>query len=236
MLAEVRQIAGVVTASELTCPSLLRETISAVASSCKIKARKHCRAQKNFRVYFILTILVIFGVAFCCASTGLRSAARAAPECLREHGGREHNGCGPHRLRAMAKIYAGPALGEILEHPKRHEVWGSAAAGARVVYRHAQQSNHGGVFAVADSLTPSSFPPRVIVAYTTASGADQLIAIDCAPAPSSPEPKPARNLFRCASLPTTNFCWSSIPAQGRSAFTMPPPCNNALRFRHSQSR
>jgi len=106
--------------------------------------------------------------------------------------------------------------------PETPQVWGVSSGGGYVwVIDTRQQSNQRRVLAVGGLPYSIEFSSKGDRAYTTASGADQLIAIDCATRAIVARPKPARNLFRCASLPTTKFLLVVNSAQGRSAFKMP---------------
>jgi len=165
---------------ELTCPSLLRETISAVASSCKIKARKHAARQKLSRLLHPDHSRHLWRRPSAARAPAFVPAARAAPECLREHGGREHNGCGPHRLAGHWQNLCGSRARRNLEHPKRHEVWGVSSGGGYVWVIDTRSNQITARIAVGGLPYSIEFSSKGDRAYTTASGADQLIAIDCA--------------------------------------------------------
>lgn len=87
-------------------------------------------------------------------------------------------------LRSVAQVYAGPALADMLEHPKRAEIWGVSSTGG---------NNSSGSVWVLDARS-NQISARILVgplpysldfsangarAYTTSSASDQLLAIDC---------------------------------------------------------
>ncbi len=142
---------------------------------------------KNFRVYFVLIILFI--------SLVIVLLREHRPSFLRP---------GLHlyayvssstdgtvtvldliSFRAIAKVYAGPALAEILEHPKRPEIWGVSSAGpnstAGYIWVIDTRTNQLAARIPVGSLPYSlDFSPKSDRVFTTASANDQLIAIDCA--------------------------------------------------------
>jgi len=88
---------------------------------------------KNFRLYFILTVLVISGIILLLREhrpSFLRPGLHLNAYVSTEDG--SITVVDLIGLRAIGKIYAGPALGEILEHPKRGEIWGVSSAGGYV--------------------------------------------------------------------------------------------------------
>ena len=142
---------------------------------------------KNFRVYFVLIILFV--------SLIIVLLREHRPSFLRPglhlHAYVSSTTDGSVTVldlisfRAIAKIYAGPSLAEILEHPKRPEIWGVSSTSA---------NNAGGTIWVLDTRSnqitsriavgplPYSldFSAKADRVFTTSSAYDQLIAIDCA--------------------------------------------------------
>jgi DNA-binding beta-propeller fold protein YncE len=84
------------------------------------------------------------------------------------------------RLRSINRIAIGPTLSGVREHPTRAEIWGVSSQGGYVWVLDARSNRVTAIIPVGAlpyALDFSSDGNRV---FTTASGADTLLAIDCA--------------------------------------------------------
>src|SRR5208283_5673856 len=136
---------------------------------------------KNFRVYFILAILVVFGITLLLREhrpSFLRPGLHLNAYVSTEDG--SITVVDLIGLRAVGKIYVGPAPGEILEHPKRDEVWGVSSVGGYVWVLDTRSNQIAARIAVGGLPGSIEFSAKGDRAYTTSSAANQLIAIDCA--------------------------------------------------------
>jgi DNA-binding beta-propeller fold protein YncE len=81
------------------------------------------------------------------------------------------------KLQTVAKVAIGPAISDLREHAKRNEIWGVSSAGGYVFVLDTPASQ---VTRIPVGLLPYSldFSPKGDRIYTTASGSDQLVAID----------------------------------------------------------
>src|SRR3974377_1650016 len=86
---------------------------------------------KNFRIYFALAILLTFLVIVLLREH--RPSFLRPGLHLRAYVSSSTDGTVTVidliSLRAVAKVFAGPALADILEHPHRDEVWGVSTGG-----------------------------------------------------------------------------------------------------------
>ena len=100
-------------------------------------------------------------------------------------------------LRAINKIAVGPTISDLREHATRDEIWGVCTSGNHlfVLDAHSNQLTRIPVGPAPYSL---DFSPKGDRIYTTASGSDQLVAVDTASrqvygrAHTNPEPVQAR--------------------------------------------
>jgi DNA-binding beta-propeller fold protein YncE len=135
---------------------------------------------RNFRVYFVLVVLLI----------------SAAVLALREH---RPSFLRPNlhmyayvstddgsltvvdliALRTIGRIAIGSAIADLREHPARPEIWGASGTGGYlfVVDPRSNQITRVPVGPLPYSL---DFSPKGDRVYTTASGSDQLVAVDVA--------------------------------------------------------
>jgi len=82
-------------------------------------------------------------------------------------------------LRATHRIPIGPTLSGVREHPTRPEIWGVSSQGGYVWIVDARSNQRGATIPVGASPYVIDFSSDGMWAYTTASGSDTLIAIDC---------------------------------------------------------
>ena|SRR5208282_5193828 len=136
---------------------------------------------RNFRVYFLLTILLLFAVILLLREhrpsflrPGLHLNAYVST------GDGNITVVDLISLRAIAKVYAGPALAEILEHPSRAEIWGVSSTGGYVWVLDARSTQISSRIPVGALPYSLEFSVKGDRAYTTSSATNQLIAIDCA--------------------------------------------------------
>ena len=137
---------------------------------------------KNFRVYFLLVILLI--------SLIIVLLREHRPSFLRPglqlHAFVTSSTDGTVTvidlisLRAIAKIFAGPALADILEHPTRDEIWGVSSAGSYLYILDPRSNQMAERINVGPQPYSLDFSTKGERAFTTSSSNDQLIAIDCA--------------------------------------------------------
>lgn len=153
---------------------------------------------KNYRAYFLFSILVVFGAivllrehrpsflrpnlhmyAYVSTSDGALTVIDLA------------------KLQSIAKIPVGPAISDLREQAKRDEIWGVSTAGGYlfVLDTPTNQVTRIPVGPSPYSLDFSASDDRI---YTTAAGSDQLVAVDTASrqvygrAHTNPEPIQAR--------------------------------------------
>jgi len=155
-------------------------------------------AAKNFRVYFILVILVLFSIvillrehrpsvlrpdlhlnAYVSISDGSLTVVDLAS------------------LRAINRIPAGPGISDLREHAKRPEIWGVSSAGG-YVFVVDTRSNQLTRIPVGPSPLELDFSASGDRVFTTSAASDQLVAINSvsraivARAHTAPEPVQAR--------------------------------------------
>jgi YVTN family beta-propeller protein len=136
---------------------------------------------RNFRVYFLLTILLLFAVIILLREhrpSFLRPGLHLNAYVSTDDG--NITVVDLISLRAIGKVYAGPALAEILEHPRRAEIWGVSSEGGYVWVLDARTNQISSRIPVGGLPLSLEFSATGDRAYTTSSGANQLIAIDCA--------------------------------------------------------
>jgi len=136
---------------------------------------------RNFRVYFLLTFLLLFAVILLLREhrpSFLRPGLHLNAYVSTDDG--SLTVVDLIRLRAIAKVYAGPALAEILEHPRRDEIWGVSSAGGYIWVLDARSNQISSRIPVGGLPYSLEFSAKGDRAYTTSSATNQLIAIDCA--------------------------------------------------------
>src|SRR3981189_2525776 len=138
--------------------------------------------RKNFRVYFLLALLLIFAIvillrehrpsvlrpdlhlnAYISTSDGSLTVVDLAS------------------LRVINKIPVGPAISDLREHAKRPEIWGVSSAGGYVFVLNARTSQLVAKIPVGPSPLSLDFSSTGDRVYTTSAVSDQLLAIDIAP-------------------------------------------------------
>ena len=136
---------------------------------------------RNFRVYFLLTVLLLFAVILLLREhrpSFLRPGLHLNAYVSTDDG--SITVVDLISLRAITKVYAGPALAEILEHPSRAEIWGVSSAGGYVWVLDARSNQISSRIPVGALPYSLEFSVKGDRAYTTSSATNQLIAIDCA--------------------------------------------------------
>jgi YVTN family beta-propeller protein len=83
------------------------------------------------------------------------------------------------KLRAIHRIPIGPTLSGIREHPTRPEIWGVSSQGGYLWIVDARSNQRSATIPVGAGPYVIDFSSDGMRAYTTASGSDALIAIDC---------------------------------------------------------
>jgi DNA-binding beta-propeller fold protein YncE len=83
------------------------------------------------------------------------------------------------KLRATHRIPIGPTLSGVREHPTRPEIWGVSSQGGYVWIVDARSNQRSVTIPVGTGPYVIDFSSDGMRAYTTASGSDTLIAIDC---------------------------------------------------------
>jgi DNA-binding beta-propeller fold protein YncE len=83
------------------------------------------------------------------------------------------------KLRATHRIPIGPTLSGVREHPTRPEIWGVSSQGGYVWIVDARSNQRSVTIPVGAGPYVIDFSSDGMRAYTTASGSDTLIAIDC---------------------------------------------------------
>src|SRR6202795_880483 len=137
--------------------------------------------RKNFRVYFLLALLLIFALviflgehrpsvlrpdlhfnAYISTSDGSLTVVDLAS------------------LRVINKIPVGPAISDLREHAKRPEIWGVSSAGGYVFVLNARTSQIIAKIPVGPSPLSLDFSSTGDRVYTTSAASHQLLAIDTA--------------------------------------------------------
>jgi DNA-binding beta-propeller fold protein YncE len=83
------------------------------------------------------------------------------------------------RLRAIARVFVGPALSGLREHPTRPEVWGVSTQGGYIFVLDARSNQIAARLSVGAAPFALDFSGGGDRIYTTSSGSDTLLAIDC---------------------------------------------------------
>lgn len=133
---------------------------------------------KNFRVFFLLAILLIFATIILLREhrpSFLRPGLHLNAYVATSDGITVIDLAG---LRAIAKIPIGQGIADLREHPRRDEIWGVNTAGY-IFILDAPLQQIASRIAVGSSYS-LDFSPSGDRAFTTSSSTDELIAIDCA--------------------------------------------------------
>src|SRR6202140_3730618 len=83
------------------------------------------------------------------------------------------------RLRAVARISIGPGLSGMREHPTRAEVWGVSSQGGYVWVLNTRVNQITSHIPVGPLPYAMDFSPDGARLFTTASGDDTMVSIDC---------------------------------------------------------
>lgn len=135
---------------------------------------------RNFRVFFLLIVLLVAGVV----------------ELLREHRPSFlRPGLQLHayvttadgsvtvidlvKLSAVGRVVVGSGLSGMREHPTRTEIWGASSTGGYIWVLNARVNQVTARIPVGPLPYTIDFSPDGRRLYTTAAGADTLVAIDC---------------------------------------------------------
>src|SRR5580693_10275621 len=136
--------------------------------------------RRNFRVYFLLSILLIAGIVLLLREhrpsflrPGLRLCAYVST------GDGIVTVIDLVKLAAVARISIGPALSGMREHPTRAEVWGVSSGGGYVWVVNARVNQVTARIPVGSFPYAIDFSPDGERLYTTSAGTDTLVAVDC---------------------------------------------------------
>ena len=137
---------------------------------------------KNFRVYFALSILLVFLL--------IVLLREHRPSFLRPglhlHAYVTSSTDGTVTvidlisLRAIAKTFVGNGIADIREHPTRAEIWGVSSSGGYLWVMDPRTEQIAVKIDVGALPYSLDFSPKGDRVFTTSSATDQLIAIDCA--------------------------------------------------------
>jgi YVTN family beta-propeller protein len=83
------------------------------------------------------------------------------------------------KLKAFSRMYVGPGLSGMREHPKRAEVWGVSSQGGYLWVLNTRINQITARIPVGALPYALDFSPDGQRVYTTSSSANQLIAVDC---------------------------------------------------------
>jgi DNA-binding beta-propeller fold protein YncE len=136
-------------------------------------------AAKNFRVYFLLVVLLILAVVILLREhrpSFLRPGLHLNAYVSTSDG--ELTVIDLASLRTINKIGVGPAISDLREHATRPEIWGVSSAGGYVFVVDAR-TNQVGKISVGPMPLSLDFSSDGARAYTTAANANELFAIDC---------------------------------------------------------
>ena len=127
-------------------------------------------------------------------------------------------------LRPIAKIPVGPVIADLREHATRPEIWG-VSNGGNFVFVLDTTSNQLSRIPVGPAPYSIDFSPSGDRVYTTASGSDQLVAIDTVSS-VSPEYETANASVSGPTKAGVRICFSTVRGTGSSslnaAATMSP--------------
>jgi YVTN family beta-propeller protein len=137
---------------------------------------------KNFRVYFVLAVLLLSLViillrehrpSFIRPGLHLHAYVSSASDGT-------VTVVDLISLRAIAKVFVGNVIADIREHPKRKEIWGVSSTGGYVWVLDPRTDQVALKINVGPLPYSLDFSLKGDRAFTTASAVDQLLAIDCA--------------------------------------------------------
>src|ERR1700675_4622702 len=135
---------------------------------------------RNFRVFFLVGVLVITGVVLLLREhrpsflrPGLRLCAYVSA------GDGSVTVIDLVKLAAVARIAIGPGLSGMREHPTRAEVWGVSSGGGFVWMLNSRVNQITARIPVGPLPYAIDFSRDGSRLYTTSSGSDTLLAIDC---------------------------------------------------------
>jgi YVTN family beta-propeller protein len=133
---------------------------------------------KSVRVYFVLLVLLVSGLVVLLREhrpSFLRPSLHMFAYVATADGSLTVIDLA--RLQTIAKIPIGPNISDLREHTKREEIWGVSAGGGYVFVLDAPTAQLTRI-PVGSAPYSLDFSPDGGRIYTTASGADQLVAID----------------------------------------------------------
>ena len=137
-------------------------------------------AAKNFRVYFLIAILLVFGAVILLREhrpSFLRPDLHLNAYISTPDGSLDVVDLAS--LRTINKIYAGPGISDLREHTVRPEIWGVSNVGG-YVFALDTRTNQLDRIAVGPSPLEIDFSADGKRVYTTSAGSDQLVAINTA--------------------------------------------------------
>src|SRR5271168_3173935 len=134
----------------------------------------------NLRVYFLLGVLLIFGIVVLLREhrpSFLRPGLRLCAYVSTADG--SVTVIDLVKLAAVARIAVGPGLSGMREHPTRAEIWGVSSVGGYVWVINARVNQVSTRIPVGTLPYAIDFSPDGSRLYTTSAGSDTLLAIDC---------------------------------------------------------
>lgn len=135
---------------------------------------------RNFRVYFALIVLVVSAIVVVLREhrpSFLRSNLHMYAYVSSTDGAITMVDLA--KLQAIAKISIGGTISDLREHTKRDEIWGASTSG-NYVFVLDTPTNQVTRVPIGPGPYSIDFSPTGDRVYTTASGSDQLVAIDAA--------------------------------------------------------
>jgi YVTN family beta-propeller protein len=135
---------------------------------------------RNFRVYFLLAALGVAGLVVLLREhrpSFLRPGLRLYAYVTGADG--TITSIDLVKLKAFSRMYVGPGLSGMREHPTRAEVWGVSSQGGYLWILNSGINQITARIPVGPQPYALDFSRDGGRVYTTASGANQLIALDC---------------------------------------------------------
>jgi YVTN family beta-propeller protein len=135
---------------------------------------------RNLRLYFLLSALIIAGLVVILREhrpSFLRPGLRLNAYISTADG--EITVVDLVKLAAIAHIAVGPALSGMREHPTRREIWGLSATGGYAWVLNARMNQVSARIPVGPLPYALDFSADGSRVYTTSSGSDTLLAVDC---------------------------------------------------------
>jgi YVTN family beta-propeller protein len=135
---------------------------------------------KNFRVYFLLAVLGIAGLIILLREhrpSFLRPGLRLYAYVTSDDG--TLTSIDLVKLQAFSRMYVGPGLSGMREHPTRAEIWGASSKGGYLWILNTRINQITARIPVGAMPYAIDFSPDGDRVYTSSSSTNQLIAVDC---------------------------------------------------------